>query len=331
MPESFIPPLELLDFIKNHNKFIIVGHEEPDADCIGSQLALSSMLLRLGKQTLLRSSGPFRKTEVIPYKNLFSAKINEDDKTNAAVIIVDCPAPSRTGELCGAIKGLPLAIIDHHAAASAKNRLSTADCTYIAAAAASSTILIFSLFKALNLDISKDEACFLFLGLCTDTGFFRHIDSGSEEIFQIAASLAKAGASPKETFSKIHGGKTLNSRLLLGLVISHTESYFGGKLLITTEELEETQKYGIENRDSDAIYQILMSVEGVEAAAVIRQSSPVECAIGLRSLNSVDVAKIAVVFGGGGHKNAAGAYLKGHIAALKQTLLGEFEKIFSVT
>jgi phosphoesterase RecJ-like protein len=329
MPESFIPPLELLDFIKKYNKFIIMGHEEPDADCIGSQLALSSMLLRLGKKPLLRSSGPFRKTEVLPYKDLFSAKINEDDRTNAAVIIVDCPAPSRTGALCGAIKGLPLAIIDHHAPASTENRLSAADCAYIAAAAASSTVLVFSLFKALNLDISKDEACFLFLGLCTDTGFFRHIDSGGEEIFQIAASLVKLGANPKETFSKIHGGKTLNSRLLLGRVISHTESYFNGKLLVTTEELRETQKYGVENRDSDALYQILMSVEGVEAVAVIRQSSSAECAIGLRSLNSVDVSKIAAVFGGGGHKNAAGAYLKGSIAMLKQPLLDEFEKIFS--
>jgi phosphoesterase RecJ-like protein len=325
MRKSFSPPADFLNFIKKYDKFILAGHEEPDADCIGSQLAVASLLSRLGKTALLKSAGPFRKAEVLPYKDLFSAEISAEDRVEAAAIIIDCSAPPRTGSLCEGLKTLPLGIIDHHATGALPEG---AACAYIEARAASSTVLVFSLFKALSLDINEDEARLLFLGLCTDTGFFRHIDSGGGEIFRIAAELADAGARPKETFAKISGGKTLNSRLLLGTVLSHTESYFGGKLLITGEELAETERYGIENRDSDTLYKLLMEIEGVEAVVVLRQSSPTQCAIGMRSRDSVDVSKAAAIFGGGGHKNAAGAYVEGGIAGLKHSVLDEFAKIW---
>ncbi|MDR2796209.1 MAG: bifunctional oligoribonuclease/PAP phosphatase NrnA [Spirochaetaceae bacterium] len=330
MGKTFCPPAALLEFIERQGKFIIAGHDEPDADCIGSQLALASLLKRLGKDTLLRSAGPFRKPEVQPYKELFLDKVTETDRSGAALIIVDCQGPHRTGSIYQALAGLPLAIIDHHKHSEDAGSESAA-CAYIEAQAASATILVFSLFKAFGVELSADEARLLFLGLCTDSGFFRHIDRNGEETFRVAAELIGAGASPKETFAEINGGKTLASRLLLGTVLERTESYFDGKLLLTTEELAETEKYGIENRDSDTLYQLLMSVDGVEAAAVIRQHTDRECAMGLRSRNSVDVAKIAAVYGGGGHKNAAGAYVKGRIVELKSSVIGEFEKILTYT
>ncbi|MDR2445018.1 MAG: bifunctional oligoribonuclease/PAP phosphatase NrnA [Spirochaetaceae bacterium] len=326
MGEIFSPPACLLDFIEKHDKFIIAGHDEPDADCIGSQLALASMLKRLGKDTLLRSAGPFRKPEVRPYRELFLDIVSDGDREGAAVIIVDCQGPQRTGILSEELQGLPLAIIDHH---EHNGGLNGGNATYIETQAASATILVFSLFKALRLELLADEARLLFLGLCTDTGFFRHIDLGGEETFRVAAELIGAGASPKETFAEINGGKTLASRLLLAEVLGHTESYFDGKLLLSTESLAETGKYGIENRDSDMLYQLLMSVEGVEAVAILRQHTEEECAIGLRSRNAVDVAGIAAVYGGGGHKNAAGAYVSGRIEDLKPSVIREFEKILT--
>lgn len=326
MGRIFSPPACLLDFIEKHGKFIIAGHDEPDADCIGSQLALASMLKRLGKDALLRSAGPFRKPEVRRYKELFLDAVSDGDREGAAVIVVDCQGPQRTGALCEALRGLPLAIIDHH---EHDEGMSAGNAAYIEAQAASTTVLIFSLFKALRLELSADEARLLFLGLCTDSGFFRHIDMGGEGAFCVAAELVGAGASPKETFAEINGGRTLASRLLLAATLGHTESYFDGKLLLSTESLAETEKYGIENRDSDMLYQLLMSVEGVEAVAVLRQHTEEECAVGLRSRSAVNVAEVAAVYGGGGHKNAAGAYVKGCIADLKPSVISEFEKILT--
>ncbi|MDR2344170.1 MAG: bifunctional oligoribonuclease/PAP phosphatase NrnA [Spirochaetaceae bacterium] len=328
MGKIFVPPACLLEFVERQGKFIIAGHDEPDADCVCSQLALASILKRLGKDTLLCSAGPFRKPEVRPYEKLFLDKVSGDDRADAAVIIVDCQGPQRTGSVCEALKDLPLAIIDHHERNGDAGG-GTCVCAFVEAEAASTTMLVFSLFKALRLDLSADEARLLFLGLCTDSGFFRHIESGGEEAFRVAAELIGAGASPKETFAEINGGKTLASRLLLGMELGNTESYFGGKLLLSTESLAETEEYGIENRDTDTLYQLLMAVEGVEAVAVIRQHTDRECALGLRSRRALDVAKVAAVYGGGGHKNAAGAYVNGRIAELKLSVIGEFEKILA--
>ncbi|MDR0383251.1 MAG: bifunctional oligoribonuclease/PAP phosphatase NrnA [Spirochaetaceae bacterium] len=325
MVESFVPPADLLAFIREHDKFIIAGHEEPDADCIGSELAVASLLRRLGKTALLRSSGPFRKAEVVPYEDLFLDKTSGSDRAGAAAIIVDCSEPKRAGKVGRALRGLPLAIIDHHEVARNDERAEAA-CSYIRPDAPSATVLVFSLFKALSLEIDKDEAALMLLGLCADTGFFRHVDGNGETVFSLAAEFAAAGASPKEAFYQINGGKTLASRLLMGVVLNRTESYFDGKLLVSSEELAETEKYGVKNRDSDALYQLLMSIGGVEAVAVMRQSASEQCAIGLRSRNSIDVAKIAAVFGGGGHKNAAGASVDGRIAELKRRIVEEFGK-----
>ncbi|MDR1256324.1 MAG: bifunctional oligoribonuclease/PAP phosphatase NrnA [Spirochaetaceae bacterium] len=327
MGESFVPPAGLLAFIREYDKFIVAGHEEPDADCIGSQLAVASMLGRLGKTALVCSAGPFRKAEALPYEKLFSDSVSVADRDGAAVIIVDCSSPERTGKIGKALAGLPLAVIDHHAVG--KNE--GCKCSYIEPDAPSATVLVLSVFKALSLEITKDEARLLFLGLCTDTGFFRHVDTDGEAVFGAAATLAAAGANPKETFDMINGGRTLASRRLLGLVLGRTESFFDGKLLLSWEEFDETERYGVKNRDSDTLYQLLMSIAGVEAAAVIRQSSAEQCAIGLRSRDTVDVARIAAVFGGGGHRNAAGAYVKGSIAELRLRVIGEFEKVLPGT
>jgi phosphoesterase RecJ-like protein len=173
-----------------------------------------------------------------------------------------------------------------------------------------------------------EEADLLLFGLCTDTGYFRHADSHSADTFEAAAALVHAGASPKKVFAAMHGGKSLDSRYLLAIILSRAEPYFGGRLIVSTEEYEDTQRYGLEGRDSDALYQLLQSVAGVEAIAIIRQEKPDNCTVGLRSLDKVDVAAIARSLGGGGHKNAAGLSINGIIPEIKTKILAEFEKIW---
>jgi phosphoesterase RecJ-like protein len=99
--------------------------------------------------------------------------------------------------------------------------------------------------------------------------------------------------------------------------------------LFCSEEQREAEWFGAENRDTDTLYQLLLSVEGAEAVLFIRQADRTHCAVGLRSRDAVDVARVAAVMGGGGHRNAAGAYTEGRIADLKQTALAEFERLFA--
>jgi phosphoesterase RecJ-like protein len=315
-------PAELLRFIHEGQFFVVAGHKEPDGDCVGSQLAITSVLNRLGKKALPCSAGPFKRTEVKPFEGRFFPFPADVPRERIRVIVVDCSSLERVGDI--PLEGLPLASVDHHASASPSG-----DAVYLDAGAPSVTSMVLNIISALGLSPTPEEAELLLFGLCTDTGFFRHLDETRADTFDAVAALVRAGASPKRVFAMINGGKSLNSRLLTGLVLSRARSFFGGKLLLSFEEYDDGQRYGGESRDSDMIYQLLMAVEGVEAAALIRQEKPESCTIGLRSRDRIDVAAIAMSFGGGGHKNAAGACLDGKIAGIERRLLDAFASVFA--
>ena len=325
--KTAVPPKELLDFISQGEKILIVGHKEPDGDCLGSQLALSSALRRMGKETILCSAGPFKRSEVRRYEPLFVSA--PDTKGIERAIVIDCSSIERTGDIEPYLEGLSLAVIDHH-----DNRKtgdvapsSLAAC-FIDADAPSTTFMVMKVLKALGHELNQEEAEFLFFGLCTDTGFFRHVDNEGAETFEAAADLISAGANPKNAYSAIYGGKSLDSRKLIGHILLRAEPFFEGKLVISSEEYEETCLYGNESRDSDILFQLFQSVDGVEAIAVIRQESPENCTIAFRSRTWVDVGSIAESFGGGGHKNAAGCIVASSIAELKPALIKVFEGVF---
>ncbi|MDR2446622.1 MAG: bifunctional oligoribonuclease/PAP phosphatase NrnA [Treponema sp.] len=324
---SISVPQELLDFIKNHKKFIIAGHKDPDGDCVGSQLAMASMLKRLGKEVVVCSSGPFKRSEISVYQDRFADVVREEDRLDAVVVIMDCSAANRTGDLEECIKGLPTAVVDHHERGDRRVG-SQENPAFIDPSAPSVTFLTLALIEALGLAPTEEEAKLLFFGLCTDTGFFRHVDSTGYETFAYASRLIKAGANPKETFRLINGGKSFASRRFLGVLLAGSRQYFDGKLILATEEYHEFQRFGPECRDSDALYRLLQAVDGVEVVMLIRQETPGSCSVGLRSQDRIDVSVIAAAFGGGGHKNAAGVSMAGTVETVCPQLLGIFEKIF---
>jgi phosphoesterase RecJ-like protein len=323
-------PGGLVDFIKQGAKFLVAGHKEPDGDCVGSQLALVSVLRRMGKEALPCSAGPFKRTEVKPYEHLFVPAPGEAERSGSRVIVTDCSSLDRTGDLAPFLEGLPLAVIDHHAVGQFAGG-GVSGPAYIDGGAPSVTVLILKLIEALGMPLERAEAELLLFGLCTDTGFFRHVDEGGAAAFEAAARMIRAGASPKKAFLDINGGKSLDSRILMGRILSRAEAFYGGRLLLSTEEYEETRRYGLEGRDSDALYQLLQSVKDTEAIVLIRQEKlePPQCTVGFRSRDRVDVAAIAGSFGGGGHKNAAGLSINALIAELKPKILEAFKPVFS--
>jgi phosphoesterase RecJ-like protein len=317
-------PGALIQFINTGSKFIVAGHKEPDGDCVGSQLALCAALRRLGKEAIPCSAGPFKRTEVAPYSARFTAVPGEAERAGAKVIIVDCSSAGRTGDLETLLRGLPAAVIDHHAA----GKEPADGPVFLDPRAPSVTVMILRLIEALGLRPSKEEAELLLFGLCTDTGFFRHLDEEGADTFAAAERMVRAGASPKAAFQVINGGKSLGSRILLGHILSRAEALFDGRLILSVENYEDTRRFGLEGRDSDSLYQLLQSVAGVEAIVVIRQETPEKCSIGLRSRDRIDVAAIAAAFGGGGHKNAAGCAVSGIISDIKPKIIEAFGGVF---
>jgi phosphoesterase RecJ-like protein len=327
-------PESLIRFIQDGKKFIIAGHEEPDGDCVGSQLALCSILKRLGKKAIACSAGPFKRTEINSFAPSFVSRLSAEEKEGASVILADCSTVERTGDMAPFLKGLPLAVVDHHARA-VEGKPETGDhppsgdqaSLYLDINAPSVTFMILRIIQALGMEPNREEAELLLFGLCTDSGFFRHVDDTGAAAFDAAADMIRAGANPKQIFARIHGGKSHDSRILMGIILARSQTRFGGKLILSWETFEETQKYSLEGRDSDSLYMMLQSVDKVEAICIIRQESPEACTVGLRSRDRVDVSVIAAEFGGGGHKNAAGFKYPGKIEELRPKLLEAFKKV----
>lgn len=318
----------LKDFIQNHNNFLIIGHKEPDGDCIASCIGLAHIVKHFNKPYTLLSAGPFKRHEIKPYESQFSDTVDfmdTQERKTTGLIITDCSELSRLGDIDFDFKGLDTFIIDHHKTSD----IPQGALGYINGEAPAAAYLVQLFYEALIGPLPKQLASIIFFGICTDTGFFRFLNSSeaAADLLNAVARLNTYGADPRKTYNEINNGKPWNTRKLLGTLLTRAEQYLNGKLIITYETLEDTHKLGTEGRDSDALYQLLLSTKDVKAAVFLRQDTPSTCTGGFRSLDDVDVSLVASKFGGGGHKNASGMSCEGRIETLIPSIVKEFARI----
>lgn len=317
---------EFKDFISNHQYFYVIGHKEPDGDCIASCLGIADILKKSNKEYKLLSAGPFKRPEIKKFEKQFSNKtdfLDNKDREITGLIILDCSELSRLGEIDGDLSGLDIFVIDHHKTSNLPENAKG----FIDPEAPACAYLVQIFYEKILGKIPLKLANILFFGLSTDTGYFRFLSKDSAEIFMAAARLVSYGVEPRMIYNEINSGKPYSTRQLLGVLLSKAERYLDGKLVITYETLEDTKKYGSEGRDSDALYQLLLSSQDVEAAVFLRQDTISTCTGGFRSVDKIDVSQVAAKFGGGGHKNASGMSTDGKIENLIPLIVKEFAKI----
>ncbi len=313
------------NFLNSHDSFIIAGHKEPDGDCVASSLVLYNLLKKLGKVCTVLSQGPFKRSEVQHYETQFKKQFTplSNKSENIGLFVVDCSEKSRLGEeIEKQVKQYDTFIIDHHRTAKETEN------SIIISSSPSTTCLIQQLYEYKFNTIDTEDAKLLFFGLSTDTGFFRFLNESSSDVFILASALVASGASPRNIYEDIESGKPFSTRKLLSITLDRVKQYFDGQLLITYETMEDTYKYGREGRDNDALYQLLLSTDKVQAVVFLRQETETQCTAGFRSKDNIDVSAIAAQFGGGGHKNAAGLSTQEKIETFIPRILEEFSKVF---
>jgi len=311
--------LEAVDFLRAHESFLVLGHKEPDGDCIASQITMASIITALGKKVSIHSVGPFDRPEIEGFAERFTSVIPDEKLRRAAVIIVDCSTPDRTGDLGARVAGLPTLVIDHH---SAGEIFGTA--RYVDDLAPSTTFLIFSLFEEMHVAVDPQTAHLLLFGFCTDTGFFRHLGAGGPETFRTLARIAECGTSPAEVYMMIYGRRDLSGRKLLGELLLRVETHREGRLLMSWQTMEDKRRHNARQRGEDELYRLLQTVRGAVVVAFVREEGEGRYSVGLRSNPSVDVGKIAASFGGGGHRQAAGFDIEGTLDSVKGTVVEAF-------
>jgi phosphoesterase RecJ-like protein len=319
------PPSELIVFFDQHPGFYIVAHEEPDGDSTGSQLVLGSFLERRGKKVVLLSPGPWQRKEIASYERFFRKNLSKEEvDPRFGVILLDCASLDRIGSFKEVLSGLNTAVIDHHAS----NGGSFGSLQYIEPKAPCVTLLIQKIIETCREPLTTEEARLLFLGFATDTGFFRHLEVEAAESLELVSRLAARGVTPKSIYQETFGNYSLASRKYLAAILSTLETHFDGKLLVTHITFQDFQTYPKDYRQSDPLYQLLLSVEGCEVVVFIREEEPGKTSVSLRSPRGVNVAEIAQKFGGGGHKNAAGYITPLSWNDAKEQLLEIFRPLF---
>ena len=350
-PDNLSFMQDIKTFIAEHERFIVLGHREPDGDCVASQLVLAGWLERRGRQAFPVSAGPFDRPEVASFQGQFDTRLEDaleapsagvQDARTAAVIL-DCSHPDRTGLDVHRIAGLPCLVIDHHASGKRYGAAALLD-----PGSPSTTLLVQSVIEAFGDEPTRAEAELLVFGFCTDTGFFRHLDEGGAAFFPALARLMATGVSLKSVYRKIYSGRPLEQIRRLGRTLTRTESFAGGKVLLARQSLEDSmaewQPPGSGRssagsvdrvtaagaRGSDDLFRHLQSVSDNQVAIFIREEKRGECSVGLRSTGALDVSRLAQALGGGGHSLAAGFTFEGSVEAARRRMLDVMSRYYDL-
>jgi len=313
-------PLQQL--LAKHQTFVITSHVRPDADAIGSEVGLALLLRQAGKTTRIVNTSPtpphlqFLDTrhEVLQLGTTATA----DDVLQTDVhVIVDTSAwlqLSDVGKILRESKA-PRVVIDHHVSADDLHAIELKDPTREATGA-----LICDLAEALGLRPDPAAATALFAAIATDTGWFRFAAMTGDTL-RIAGYLIDCGALPHAVFRELYERASLARIHLAGRVLSRVTLECQGQLAYTWVAWSDFEELKALSSDTEDLVNEGLKVAGTVAAFIAIEQSNRQVKVSFRSRTEVDVAQIAERFGGGGHKQAAGATLSGPLnAAIQQAL-----------
>ncbi len=308
---------EIAKEIKQHNSYLLVGHAIPDGDCIGSLSGLYQGLEALGKEVRIMLQNP----APVIYGYLPGVEIIESPEMlgafNGIVIFVDCSDEERVGEQARKVlTGRQFSInLDHH-----QGNSLFAEYNYVDEQAAAAAEIVYHLLRELKVDITAGIASGIFAGIVMDTGSFLNGNTTSESM-RIAADLIALGADVNQARINLFESKTWPEILLLRICLQYLEISEDGKIAWITLPYEDLAMIGATAFFPEGLINYARMIEGVEVGLLFRETEPGQVKIGFRSKMNVNVAAIAGHFGGGGHKQAAGARQQGKLDEVKTRVI----------
>ena len=314
---------QVVQLIEQQQRFMITSHIRPDGDGLGSGLALYWMLRDLGKEVdvVLRDRVP-PAYNVLPASELVVVQDDVTEKYDAAFII-ECSDVDRPG--LPSLKDQFVVNIDHHS-----TTVPFGDINWIDATAAAVGEMIYNLCKALGVEVTKEIAECIYTALLTDTGSF-HFSNTTERTLKIASELVRRGVEPARISQALFYSGPLSKVKLLGLVLSNIERDESGRIAWITMDRATMYEADASEEDSDGIVNHALSVGEVEAVAFFKELTPGFYRISLRSKGKNNVAKVAELFGGGGHRNAAGCRIEGDFEEVKRRVIEGLQNCVGVT
>jgi phosphoesterase RecJ-like protein len=304
---------QVLHHIELRQRFLLTSHARADGDAVGSTLACSEILRRMGKhsEVVLRDGVP-RIYQHLP----FVGRVIESDRVNGsydAAILLECDGIQRTR-----LEGLErqfLINIDHH-----KSGRAFAHVNWIDPSAVATAEMVYRLARAAEVKITPEIATCLYTAVLTDTGSFM-FEGTSEHTFELARELVLAGADAARCARQIYFGHSTAKVRLLGTALSRLERE--GSLAWIWATRAELERTGAREEDCEGLVNYALAIGDVEVAAFFRELPDGRFRVSLRSKGKLDVSAIAQDFGGGGHACASGCAVEGPLECAIEAVLGK--------
>lgn len=314
----------IINVLQKEDNFIITSHIRPEGDSIGSQLAMAILLQKLGKKVTIIDEDPPPKTcHFLPQCEKIITYSPEYEKSRFDVgIVLDCNQFERIGKVASIIKETSTIVnIDHH-----PDSTGIGDYNYIDVQASACAEQIYMIIKAMGFKLDYSLALPIYVGIMTDTGNFRQVNT-TPLSHQIVADLLTYGIEPNTIASQIYEVNTVDSVKLLGQVLSNLKIVQNGRVIIGSITQNMIKKAEImPDIDPEQIIDQIRSIKGVEVILLLRDLGENKIKVNLRSKTSFNVSEIAKVFGGGGHLRAAGCVVEGTLQDVGKRVVKEIEK-----
>lgn len=312
--------------ISQYRTFLVISHQRPDGDAVGSSLAMALALHQLGKSVEVWNEDVLpKKFDFLPGGEYWriSPEVAGKDSTFDVIVSVDNANKKRLGRAVEILTNAKMWInIDHHASNERFGDLNIVDSDSPATGE-----ILYRLFRDAGIKVTSDMAVSLFVAISTDTGSFSY-PATTAQSFHIAADLVAQGLKVGEISKIIYESHPLGRFKLMQRFLSKTGFHAGNRIAyswIHPDDYRETQAMP---EDSEGLIDMIRSIDTVVAAVMFEHLADGKIRLSLRSKDPhVDVNKVAQKFGGGGHALAAGARTSGKADDIQKQVLSELEKI----
>lgn len=310
---------DILEQINKADKIVILTHDNPDGDAIGSSLAMYHALKLYGKNPDLVIPTHSRVFNSLP--GVEEIKTETDIEHYDLAISLDCASIKMLNGFVKYFENAKVKIcIDHHS-----TNTMFGDYNYINPAAPACAQILLVILDFLGVEITKDIGTCILAGIITDTGGFKY-QGVTAETFEFVAWLLNKGVNVPKVYREVLQIKTKANFELHKIANNRIEFLANGKIAYTYITEEDEKNVHAESGDHEGIVEIGRDVEGVEVSIFVRQTED-GCKISLRSNDYVNVSDACIVFGGGGHARAAGCTIQGSIEQVKEKVVKEVMRL----
>jgi phosphoesterase RecJ-like protein len=309
-------------------RFVVTTHMNPDGDALGSQLGLARFLLARGKQVRIVNQDPTPEILRFLEDGGFAVEIydpgthDEVLRSFDLVVLLDNSAPDRLGRMepiMGEVAGHTLCI-DHH-----PSRDTPWSHLILDEGSCATAVMVYELVREAGWTPDKQAAVGLYVGLATDTGFFR-FNSTDAKAYAIAADFVRLGAEPSRVYQAIYERNSVAYTRLLGHALSEVR-VAGGAVASAVVTLDLVEKLDAESVDTSEITTALLAMDGITVALLFRELTGGRVKVSLRSKGVLDVHRLATEFGGGGHRNASGIVMQGTLDEVVRAVTGRIAEL----